>query len=47
MVAMPTPMNSADAASRVRVSGTALAANTAAPTTSTQTRKERRVGKTR
>ena len=47
MVAMPTPMKTAEAASRVRVSGTALAANTAAPTTSTQTRKDRSVGKTR
>jgi hypothetical protein len=40
-------MNTAEATRRGVVGGPALTANTDAPTTSTQTRKERSVGKTR
>src|SRR5690242_20415106 len=47
MVKMPLPMRQAESARRSAVSGPALTANTATPTTITQTSSDRSVGKTR
>jgi hypothetical protein len=47
MVAMPPPRKTDEAASRAGVSGPALTAKTAAPTTITQTRNDSNVGNTR
>ena len=47
MVKMPAPIPQAAAVSRIGVSGPALAAKTAAPTTIAQTKNDSRVGNTR